>query len=844
MGVRRIIAALLLVLTALSGAAAAEAPLKGIALVVGEAEYGSITPLANTTRDAAAVGGLLERLGFAVTTVTNADRAGLEAAISTFTADAAEADVALVYYSGHGIEAGGQNYLVPVDADLSSPQAAGASLVPVGELLDRLTAAVPVTIVLLDACRTDAFPPGTMIQPPGAVEPVEAVASGLGEMRGPTPVGRPGTDPRSLGLVIGFAASPGMPALDGEPGGNSPYATALLKHFSAGGYSFGDLMTLVTEEVYLKTRSRQLPWTNSSLRRILNFGTPVEDTSGDEAAIRTGRRDLLLSISTAPSATRDYVQTVAAASAVPMEKLFGLLSALGLDGSTDPAEINSRIEAAAERLSKLEARPEPAPAVEGEAARLVALATEAEGEGAWQQALGFRDRAIEAARGDATSNDGKARLAALLGEAAEAHWTLFELDKAAAQYEEARGLVAEFDQGLAARYTKLQADALSAIGQFNGDDSAFDEALTLYDAALTYYDGQADDDIWAETANDFANALGMYGQRREDDEYLNDSISAYQQVLDIWTRDSKPVDWARAQNNLGSSYAVLGDRSQDSDRWGQAIAAYRSALEVWSPDNQPLEWARANSNLGTVYRAIGNYEADADRLGQAVAAYRDALKEWTRERVPYDWAIAQNNLGNALTDLAKYDPGLERYSEGIAAFEAALDVWTPDTMPLNWATAQNNLGAAYATLGRRQEGAAAEASFGNAVAAYEACLTQRTVDREPQDWASTHYNLGLVFIDLAEFDEGTGALEKAVASFQASLDVYGADETPTDWADVQDNMGWALAMLGSRKGDAAMIRDGRSAMQAAYDYYRDYDGSAEYFDDRLAQIDAWLEAAS
>jgi len=50
---------------------------------------------------------------------------------------------------------------------------------------------------------------------------------------------------------------------------------ALLKHLAAGGYSFGDLMTMVTEEVYIKTKARQLPWVNSSLRRILSFGKPV-----------------------------------------------------------------------------------------------------------------------------------------------------------------------------------------------------------------------------------------------------------------------------------------------------------------------------------------------------------------------------------------------------------------------------------------------------------------------------------------------------------------------------------------------------------------------------------------
>src|SRR5690606_519867 len=85
-----------------------------------------------------------------------------------FIEDAADADVALVYYSGHGIEVAGENYLVPVDADFATPAVAGASLVAVAPMLDALAKAVPVTIVLLDACRSDPFPAGTVIQLPGS----------------------------------------------------------------------------------------------------------------------------------------------------------------------------------------------------------------------------------------------------------------------------------------------------------------------------------------------------------------------------------------------------------------------------------------------------------------------------------------------------------------------------------------------------------------------------------------------------------------------------------------------------------------------------------------------------
>src|SRR5690606_34853495 len=150
-----LIAALLLA-TALSPALGAE-PLKGVALVIGESDYEGLVDLPNPSRDARAMDDLLDELGFDVSRVLDGDADKLRDEIEEFIEDAADADVALVYYSGHGVEIAGRNFLVPVDTDLSTPTLAGQSLVAVDEVLDRLARTVPVTIVLLDACRTNAF---------------------------------------------------------------------------------------------------------------------------------------------------------------------------------------------------------------------------------------------------------------------------------------------------------------------------------------------------------------------------------------------------------------------------------------------------------------------------------------------------------------------------------------------------------------------------------------------------------------------------------------------------------------------------------------------------------------
>ena len=820
-------------------AAAADAPLRGVALVIGQSEYAHLPDLKNPANDATAMEEMLSRLGFEVTVAHDGDRAALMAGIAGFTASAAGADVALVYYSGHGIEAGGENYLVPVDGDLSTPQRAGETLLPVAPMLDALAKTVPVTILLLDACRSDAFPAGTLILPPGAADAVEARQAGLGELRGPTVLARPDVSPDSLGMVIGFAAAPGQPALDGAPGEpNSPYAAALLKHLGAGGYSFGDLMTMVSEEVYLKTRAQQLPWVNSSLRRVLSFGTPLAEGDADETAIKTGRRSLLLTMASTPASNRNLVEAVATQAGVPLDALYGMLKALGVDTS-DPSQLTEQLEEGALRLKAMQDEPRPAIDLDGEVTRLVALAAEAEAEGAFGTMLDLRKRAVEAARAVAGAPEQKLQLAALLADAGNASWLLFDIPSAAKQFEEAATLASGIDAAMAARYTKFQADALAAIGDYQGDNEAFDKAMSLYDQALTYYDGQPDDDIWAETANDFGIALAKYGMRREDDEYLTDSTVAFGEVLDIWTRETKPIDWARTKNNLGNSYAALGDRNTDYDKWNQAAAAYRDALEEWTRDDVPLDWARANNNLGTMLRTIGNYDKDEGKVEQAVAAYRAALEEWTRERVPFDWAIVQNNLGNALTDLAKLRKDEAAYEDGIAAYALALEEWPRDKVPLNWATVQNNIGASYSSLGRLRDGQAAIDTYRLSVAAYVACLEERTRDRDPRMWALTQYNLGLVLTDLAAIEEGPEAARQAVEAFEASLQVYD-DTGSVDWADAQDGLGWVQAMLGYRTRDADMVRQGKAAMEASFDFYRDYDGAAPYFEERLAQIDAWL----
>src|SRR5690606_2660460 len=119
------------------GAVAAE-PLKGVALVIGQSDYEHLQKLPNPSRDARRIEELLNRLGLDTDMVEDRDTRRLRRDFDGFLDDAEGADVALVYFSGHGIEAGGENFLLPVDADIDHVDEAGEKFISLEEVLGEL----------------------------------------------------------------------------------------------------------------------------------------------------------------------------------------------------------------------------------------------------------------------------------------------------------------------------------------------------------------------------------------------------------------------------------------------------------------------------------------------------------------------------------------------------------------------------------------------------------------------------------------------------------------------------------------------------------------------------------
>jgi len=791
-------AALLLVLL-LPPATAAET-LRGVALVIGQSDYEALTRLDNPKRDARGMDDLLDDLGFDVTRVLDADADELREEIADFVADAAGADVALVYYSGHGVEVGGRNYLLPVDTDLSSPEAAGASLVGVDDMLASLARTVPVTIVLLDACRTDAFPAGQLVTLPGDTAPLAVSGPGLGEMRGPTPVAAPGVPADSLGMVIGFAASPGQPALDGPAGGNSPYAAALLKHFAAGGYSFADVMTMVSEEVYLKTAARQLPWVNSSLRRVLSFGAPKTETDPDRGAIREGRRQLLLTIATAPDTMRRYVETVAASEAVPLDALYGMLSVLGVDTSGGSAQLERQLLDGARQIREFHERAPGAVVQDAELLRLAGLADEAQQEGAMRLALGFREQATARARELSAERDqleaqlaaDRLEIAATYGEHAETAALNFDYRTAAAMFGEAYDEVRRWDDDAALYYKWNEAQANKNDGDLRGLNAPLEAAVAGYAEAMRLAPRETRPADWAGLQNNLGNAWLALAERSGDGATLHKAIDAFHAALEVSQRDTAPEDWAMTQNNLGIALVDLSYRETGREALDAAVAAFEAALEVRTRAALPLEWATTQNNLGIALKVLGDRTRDLTLTRQAAAVFRQVLEVNSRERTPLDWAMAQSNLGNALSVLGKAEPESDALEQAMAAYEAALTEYRAERTPLDWAMAEINRAVTLRAIGARdgdinQVGAAADI--------YQQVLASLDRATAPQIWAMAQNNLAVALSDIAGSLQYPEAALAMVAAFRAALEVYTPEVNPAEWLSAQTGLANGLVTL-------------------------------------------------
>ncbi|HKU08145.1 MAG TPA: caspase family protein, partial [Bradyrhizobium sp.] len=225
-------------------------PEQRVALVIGNAHYKNAPELANPDNDAQAMAQFLNKAGFEVTSAIDLTQNDMIRVVQDFSSKVAARgpnSVAMVYYAGHGVQLAGENYLVPVDANVSTPNDLTSNSLRLVDLMATLES-IPsrMRIVLLDACRNNPFPG------------VNDAGRGLAIVDAPN------------GSIVGYSTAPGTEALDGS-GDHSPYTKAFLELAGQPNLPIEQLFKRVRLNVAGSTAGKQIPWESSSLTSDFYF---------------------------------------------------------------------------------------------------------------------------------------------------------------------------------------------------------------------------------------------------------------------------------------------------------------------------------------------------------------------------------------------------------------------------------------------------------------------------------------------------------------------------------------------------------------------------------------------
>jgi hypothetical protein len=219
-----------------------------VALVIGNGAYARVPHLPNPAHDAEDVAAALKRSGFEIIEATDLDKAGMDEAIIKFARAARTTDVAIFYYTGHALQFGGINYLVPVDAQLND-EADLRRMVRVDDVIADMQPAKNLRILVLDSCRDN--PLAEQLKRSIGTARSASIGRGLAKIDSPE------------GMIIAYATQPGRTADDGD-GRNSPYTTAFLKNVETK-EEIGTIFRRISADVYQTTHQAQLPELSLSL---------------------------------------------------------------------------------------------------------------------------------------------------------------------------------------------------------------------------------------------------------------------------------------------------------------------------------------------------------------------------------------------------------------------------------------------------------------------------------------------------------------------------------------------------------------------------------------------------
>jgi formylglycine-generating enzyme required for sulfatase activity len=249
--VTRLLVLLLLAVVPMQAFAQAPVSERRVAFVVGIGAYKNAPQLANPVNDAHAIGDSLRRLNFEVSEVYDPDFRKLSEALRAFGIKAAQADIAVVYYAGHGVQVGRENFLLPADAQIERERDLVYEALSLELFLGEVSQARHLGIILLDACRNNPF--------------VERLSRSLAiSSRGPPSAGLARVDNVPRNTLVAMATKADQTADDGG-GGHSPFAQALLNNLDKQGLELSLFFRSVRDDVLRATGNQQEPYVFSSL---------------------------------------------------------------------------------------------------------------------------------------------------------------------------------------------------------------------------------------------------------------------------------------------------------------------------------------------------------------------------------------------------------------------------------------------------------------------------------------------------------------------------------------------------------------------------------------------------
>ena len=257
-----------------------------VALVIGMAKYETVVALDNTVNDAISISRTLESIGFDVRMMTDVTSEELRRAVDDFAFKSETADLALIYFAGHGVEVQGQNFLIPVDANVKSNKDIQRQSVSLKQLLAAAGNARKMRIVILDSCRDNPFGDTLDLAALAKVDNDANKTRGLaGGLAKPAP---------DRGTLVAFAAKDGQKALDGS-GNNSPFAIALIENLPKPNLEISLLFRQVRDSVLQTTSNEQEPHTYGSLSGIPYYlaGSTTQSSNVGDTDLRVAWSDIM-----------------------------------------------------------------------------------------------------------------------------------------------------------------------------------------------------------------------------------------------------------------------------------------------------------------------------------------------------------------------------------------------------------------------------------------------------------------------------------------------------------------------------------------------------------------------